>query len=373
MPLYFLYYSGLSEGIPRADTHAILCRYRYTIRTVMDAGRLEVEDITPALDFRCLEQCAFKNYAGQLLSFIKGNMNDTHAIEKLVNDVDWESLVREKGASTWCVRVKGDRKFFHPHALKELELAFAPLIYVRWQGPVQLKTPEVQFQVVVGRTRAGDNVLTLGILQFKQPLEVKRRISRTRAGRRPVFHIGTMNNPIARFASNVTETPVGGIFLDAFCGSGGILIEAGLDGCFTIGIDVDYFYIRGVRLNMRYYAPDRRLGEIRASALALPLRPDLHTLGNLIQGASSDLPYGRSTSRRGKTVPAIWEEFLQEVAPVLAPGARCCLIAPDTPEVQEWFPHLEQFSQFRVQATLRQYVHDSLTRFFVVLERIAHP
>ena len=166
-----------------------------------------------------------------------------------------------------------------------------------------------------------------------------------------------MNNPIARFASNVTETPVGGIFLDAFCGSGGILIEAGLDGCFTLGIDIDYYYIRGVRLNMRYYAPERRLGEIRASALALPLRCDLGFLCNLIQGAGSDLPYGRSTSCRGRTLPEIWEAYLQEIIPILKPSAKCCLITPDTPEVQEWLPHLAEFSQFRLVKTLRQYVH----------------
>jgi tRNA (guanine10-N2)-dimethyltransferase len=213
--------------------------------------------------------------------------------------------------------------------------------------------------------------MALGILQYKQPPEVKQRISRTLAKRRPIFHIGTMNNPIARFASTLAQTPPGGIFLDAFCGSGGILIEAALDGCYTVGVDVDYYFIRGVRLNMRYYSPDRHLGEIRASALALPLRSRLDVLGNCVQGVSSDLPYGRSTSRRGITVTSIWDGFLAELAPLVPVGTRCCLILPDTPEVQGHLPLFAQNRDFRLIEKLDQYVHDSLTRLFLLVERVA--
>ncbi|HMF33332.1 MAG TPA: hypothetical protein VKK79_18040 [Candidatus Lokiarchaeia archaeon] len=369
MPRYFFYYSGFSEGIPRADAHAVLRRHHYSIKTVVDAGRLEVIDVNPPLDFRCLEQCAFKNYAGELLGMTYGEINDTLACEVLVNEVDWETLAQEKGERSWCVRVKGDRKYFRRRDLKTFELNFAPFLYQKWKGPVKLKMPEVQFQIVLGKTPSGDGVMALGILQFKQPLEVKRRISRTLAGRRPIFHIGTMNNPIARFASNVAETPSGGILLDAFCGSGGILIEAALDGCYTIGIDVDYYFIRGVRLNMRYYAPDQHLGEIRASALALPIRSDLQTLGNSIRGVSSDLPYGRSTSRRGISVAAIWDGFLQELAVLIPPGTKCCLILPDTSEVREHLPIFAKNANFRTIETLKQYMHDSLTRVFLLIER----
>ena len=111
MPRYFFFYSGESEGILRADTHAVLHRHGYEIRTILDAGRLEVGEIIPELDFSCLEQCSFKIYAGQLLDFIQCAINDTGTLEKFVNSINWDSLPRKKSENTWCVRVKGDRTF----------------------------------------------------------------------------------------------------------------------------------------------------------------------------------------------------------------------------------------------------------------------
>ncbi len=368
MPLYYFFYSGFPGDVPPAEIRSILRLHRYQFQSRRIAGRLEVMEITPALDFRVLDISAFKNIAGEVLSVTETSSVTTQALESVLKQVDWKSLSASKKDGSWSVRVKGDRAFFRPKELKDAELALADKIYKSWDLPVKLSRAEVQFQLIVDKESSGVTVLCFGILRHKQPQEIKQRLSRTLALRRPYFSIGTMNNPIARVVANLSETLPGTIILDPFCGSGGILIEGALNGNYSLGIDVDRIVIRGARKNLKYFAPDMRLGEIRASALALPLRSSMASLGNQIVGVSTDLPYGRSTSTQGLDVTTIWERFLNELCTIIIPGSKCCMVVPDSPAVNAFLARIRQDARFQVIETCTQIVHDSLTRRFIVLQ-----
>jgi putative methyltransferase (TIGR01177 family) len=325
-------------------------------------------EINPPLDFHVLDVSAFKNVSGEVLSVTETSSLTTQALESVLEQVDWKSLSTSKKGGSWSVRAKGDREFFRPKELKDAELTLADKIYKLWDLPVKLSGAKVQFQLIVDKASSGATVLCFGILRYKQSQEIKQRLSRTLALRRPYFSIGTMNNPIARVVANFSETPPGTIILDPFCGSGGILIEGALNGNLCLGIDVDRMVIRGARKNLKYFAPDMRLGEIRASALALPLRSSMASLGNQIVGVSTDLPYGRSSSTQGLDVTTIWGGFLNELCTIMKPGSKCCMVVPDTPAVLAFLARVRQDARFQVIETCNQMVHNSLTRRFIVLQ-----
>ncbi len=332
------------------------------------AGRLEIIEINPDFDFRLLDTSAFKNLAGEVLSVSETSSVDSQALDLMLKQVNWKSLNTSIKGKTWSVRVKGNRSFFSPKELKSTELVLAGRIFKYCPYPVKLDRAGVQFQLIIDKKSPGVTILCFGILRYKQSQETKQRLSRTLALRRPFFSIGTMNNPIARVVANLSETPPGAILIDPFCGSGGILIEAAFNGNYCLGIDTDRLVIRGARKNLKYFSPDMRLGEIRASALALPLRAFSANLGNKIGGVSTDLPYGRSTSTQGLELTTIWERFLGELKTVILPGSKCCMVVPDSPAVDNFLTRVRQDARFKVVETCSQVVHDSLTRRFIVLQ-----
>ncbi len=368
MPLYYFFYSGFPGDVPPAEIRSILRQHNYQFQSRGLAGRLEIIEIDPALDFGVLKVSAFKNIAGEVLSVSETLTVNAQALDLVLKPVDWKLLRIDVKDASWSVRVKGDRSFYTPKELKGTELLLADKIYRLWTHPVKLNRADIQFQLIIDKKSPDVTVLCFGILKHKQSPEIKQRLSRTLAMRRPYFSIGTMNNPIARVVANLSETPPDTIVLDPFCGSGGILIEAALNGNYCLGIDVDRIVIRGAHKNLKYFAPDKRLGEVRASALALPLRAFSVTLGNSINGVSTDLPYGRSTSTQGLDVATIWERFLNELQTVILPGSKCCIVVPDVPAVDNFLTHVRVDTRFKVVEICNQMVHDSLTRRFIVLK-----
>ena len=67
----------------------------------------------------------------------------------------------------------------------------------------------------------------------------RRQFMRRRPMSRAVFHPSTLKPALARCLVNMARTPRGSIFLDPFCGVGGILLEAGLIGAKLVGVDIE--------------------------------------------------------------------------------------------------------------------------------------
>ena len=74
-----------------------------------------------------------------------------------------------------------------------------------------------------------------------------------RAPRRPFFSPISMHPRIARFLVNVSNAPKDGTILDPFCGTGGILMEAGSTGRHVVGIDMSLQMTAGAKLNLKYF------------------------------------------------------------------------------------------------------------------------
>ena len=61
-----------------------------------------------------------------------------------------------------------------------------------------------------------------------------------------------MSPKLARCMANLARVKEGDTVLDPFCGTGGILIEAGLIGCKVIGCDIDWKMKKGTATNLEY-------------------------------------------------------------------------------------------------------------------------
>ncbi len=61
-----------------------------------------------------------------------------------------------------------------------------------------------------------------------------------------------MSPKLARCMVNLTGMIAGDIVLDPFCGTGGILIEAGVMGARVVGADIDERMVEGTIKNLEY-------------------------------------------------------------------------------------------------------------------------
>jgi tRNA (guanine10-N2)-dimethyltransferase len=161
---------------------------------------------------------------------------------------------------------------------------------------------------------------------------------------RPFSSPISLDPVLARVMVNLSEVQAGGSILDPFCGTGGILIEAGLCGIEVCGLDIQKEMVEGARENLENYgilAHDIREGDISDAQ---------EIFGRSFNAVVTDLPYGQSSKKEGNPV----EDFLQ-VVPELTDGK--IVFMSDQPEVDDLEPGFEI------------YVHKNLTRYIYILDQ----
>jgi tRNA (guanine10-N2)-dimethyltransferase len=185
---------------------------------------------------------------------------------------------------------------------------------------------------------------------------IPKPFSERRPRRRPVFHPTAMPAKLARAMVNLAQPRKGDLVLDPFCGTGGILVEAGLIGCRILGFDAKPHMLRGGLKNILHYGIKPE-GVVIADARFPPVAK--------VDCIVTDPPYGRSASTLGTSTRLIIEDFLSAIGDKISRGRRICMAAPKTIRIEDaggeaGFKHVE--SHF-------VYVHRSLTRQIVVFEK----
>jgi tRNA (guanine10-N2)-dimethyltransferase len=197
-------------------------------------------------------------------------------------------------------------------------------------------------------------------------------------GKRPFFQPGSMAPHDARAISNIAGAGPGRTILDPMCGTGGVLIEAGLVGSRVIGNDAQWKMVRGATENLDYYlggdgTPEGAFGEadrpddwppacpafhvVRGDATNLALRDDS------VNGVVFDAPYGRQTVSASHEISDLVTGALSDAYRVSDANATCVLMSD-----RSWRDAAVSVG-WRVTDIFERRVHRSLTRYVHVLEK----
>ncbi|MFB6186867.1 MAG: THUMP domain-containing protein [Halobacteriaceae archaeon] len=123
---------------------------------------------------------------------------------------------------------------------------------------------------------------------------------------RPFFQPGSMDPALARAVVNFAGAAPNTTLLDPMCGTGGLLIEAGLLGATALGCDVQWEMTTGARQNLSHYLDSSDFGIFQSDVRALPI------CEGTIDSIVFDAPYGRQSKITGTTLPRLIESALQE-------------------------------------------------------------
>jgi len=187
-------------------------------------------------------------------------------------------------------------------------------------------------------------------IAIETPLE--RDFAERKPQNRPYFHPTSIDPKIARVLVNLARIGKNDRLLDPFCGTGGILIEAGLMGMKLFGYDIDERMVEGCIENLKYCGLS---GEIREGD-ALKLTPE-----EKVDAIVTDPPYGRSSFMTERNIEKFYEDFLTSASKVLDSGKYLVMILPDSSDLKT--------DKFEVKENYSLYVHKSLTRKIFVLRR----
>jgi len=182
-------------------------------------------------------------------------------------------------------------------------------------------------------------------------LPLKKGFNQRAPNRRPFFHPTSIAPKTARFLVNLARVGVGDTVLDPFCGTGGLLIEAGLMGLGIKGLDVDEAMVLGCRKNLRYYGIKGDI--ILGDALQSEYRG--------VDAIVSDLPYGRSSYLTERNLDLFYRSFLDKAAnQVKQKGYVVCVLPQKIEYMKEGLKLVDRFEL---------YIHKSLTREIYVYRK----
>lgn len=165
-------------------------------------------------------------------------------------------------------------------------------------------------------------------------------------------HPAMLRPKLARLLVNLTGARK--MVLDPFCGTGSILIEAGVLGLKPIGSDIDRKMVWFSKLNTQHFEVKAELKQLDAA--------HLETEFSSVEAIACDPPYGRSSTLAGRKLKELYPKFLDSATKVLKKGGRLVMIRPH-------FLKLRVSKNWKKLGEFDWYVHGGLTRKILVLEK----
>jgi len=245
--------------------------------------------------------------------------------------VDWQKYYKN---SFWVTVEKHHRT--SPITTQDVARAIA----LKLQHPrADARTPDMHVYAYITEKHS-----FCGLVMFENDKEFHKR----KPHLRPEHHPASIHPKLARALVNLTRVQKGSV-LDPFCGVGGILVEAGLLKLYCKGSDTSAEMIEKTQKNLEHYG-------IHSYSLGVA---DATAIEETADAIVTDVPYGRATKN---IADDLYVKFLQHVrncAPIAV------VVFPNTVNVDA----LVKETDWKLMSTYTYYLHQSLSKTIVVLER----
>ncbi len=213
---------------------------------------------------------------------------------------------------------------------------------------VDLDNPDTTFYFLM----KGEKIYVGKLIHRFDPTEFTERKSGMKPYSRPV----SLKPREARCWINLSGAR--GDLLDPFCGTGTILVEAGLAGYNVYGSDSEDDMVSGSITNMKHYGVE---GEVRKSRVQ-----NLSKIWNrTFDVVVTDPPYGRSAKVCSVGIKNLYRSSLKEIESILKNNGRCVIGCPSNMGFEKILN--ETGSVFEVLNKFTEKIHGDLIREIFVL------
>lgn len=254
--------------------------------------------------------------------------------------------VKSKIEGTFCARFKLinsdiEREDFKRRILERIDPAIED---------VDLDNPNTSMHFFLK-----DNIVYSGKLLYEFDAS---SFNERRPSNRPFSPPVTLQPREARTWVNLSGIRPGERLLDPFCGSGSILLEAGLMGSRIYGSDVDGRMLKGCKRNLENFGLDSVLKKSNIDVAD-------EKWDRKFDAIVTDPPYGSSSFYTGGDIIEVYQTLLQKI-PELYRGDRKIVIgAPSTVNFKELLKISD--TELKICDVFREKIHKSLERKVFVL------
>jgi tRNA (guanine10-N2)-dimethyltransferase len=340
----FIILSREHETLPSAELKAVLEseKISFTFKTYeIGLVGLEVPD-DGGIPQLLGKRLGYGNEVCELL--IETTMDD---LEEDIATLDWKNILGEN----FAVRVKKIESEVEIDSL-ETEKKLGSIIKSKVSDAIRVKleNPSTFIRIVI----TGKKVLV-----GKRLAKIdKKHFYNLKPHKRPFFYPGSMSPKLARCMVNLSRIVQGDLLMDPFCGTGGILIEAGLMGARLIGSDIDWKMVKGTAENLEHCGIK--------DFIVFQSDARLLNLDEKVRAVVTDPPYGISASLAGEEGGKLYKDFLESISANMLEKGILCMATPHYVDVNE----LIQGTRFKILESHGIRMHKSLTRVISVLEII---
>ena len=271
---------------------------------------------------------------------------DISNLDENIQNYPWEKVI----PNDYAVRVKkiGLDPNFNSQTM-EIQIGAIIKRSLGEKAKVNLENPETFLRTIVINDRV--------IISERLIKRAKKHYYELKPHKRPFFYPGSMSPKLARGMCNLSRVKDGSIVLDPFCGTGGILIEAGIIGAKVVGIDIDEKMVEGTQKNLEYcHIKDYHVFQGDARNIELPFKVD---------AIVTDPPYGISASTAGVESKKIYEDTLFSMQEIIKDDGFICMATPHYLDIHELVNH----TKFKIIEQYHIRMHKSLTRVISVLKK----
>ena len=324
------------------------------LRAVIECENIktDVEVITPGL---VILKNISKDKIDEYYKILTKRLGYTHEIHELILKSSIENLDEDVSSIKWqdyisktfAVRVK---RFKSQIDTVGTERKVGSLVLSNCDNiKVKLKQPDSLVRLV-----AFENDVYVAIEKIKLN---KKHFEDSKPHKRPFFYPGSMSPKLARCMVNLSRVTQGQLLLDPFCGTGGILIEAGLIGCKVVGSDIYWKMKNGTAINLEHYGiTDYRTFNLDVRELKMYEK---------VASVVTDPPYGISTSTGDIEGNDIFKEFFYSIYNNMRDDAYLCMASPHYVDLK---PMAEEVG-FEIVEQYGIKMHRSLTRIISVIRK----
>jgi len=257
------------------------------------------------------------------------------------------SLINKKNNKNILKKLSG-------HSEKEL----AKYVWNSVKKPkVKLKDSKTQINIFVAKNKIFCSLL---LKDIKNTFEERKSHLRPRPS--PI----SLHPKLARAMVNLTGAKQKDTILDPFCGSGGILLEAGLIGMKTIGYDINKKMIWKSMINLKHY-------KIKNHKLGIK---DFFGIKRKFKYIVADLPYGLNSNINErlrvtkanrneikKFIDGFYTKIVKQLEKILT--KKAVIIFPSYVN----YKRIIRDSKLKIKKEYESYIHNNLTRKILVLSK----
>ncbi|MCD6381299.1 MAG: methyltransferase [Candidatus Odinarchaeota archaeon] len=335
MPPYLFSFSGEYDGAAFSELNSIIMAEGLKANVLMRRKRYALLDCDRYVAKRILKRACLTKYAIEVKGY--GPSYDEKDLIKKFERMNWDFI-----GDSFCVRVSSIG--IDVDTLK-LQRELGAIIKRITGKKVDLERPDRIVYCLLF-----DDGYFFG--EFVG-MSVRKDVLLRRPSKRPMFHPSSMDPICAHLMVNLSEVNENRVFMDPFCGMGGLLIESCMVGAYSIGVDVKAKMIYGARKNLEYYSC-KNFSLIIGNSSSIPVKE--------VDCIATDPPYGRAAPTLGLDLKTLYSKFVEEASSTLKKGGKMVIALPKEIPIED----ILESNHFEILEKISIYVHRSLTRKIIV-------